>query len=68
MPQLHQRHCKNFQTLKLSLSKQKKTMLETHNCLQTCNLKLKIVQKTFLNHHKELVTIKGQLSKVQHEN
>jgi uncharacterized protein YoxC len=43
-------------------------MSETHNHLQTCSLELEIVQKTLKNHDKQLVTIKGQLNKVQHEN
>jgi septal ring factor EnvC (AmiA/AmiB activator) len=43
-------------------------LFETHNRLQTCSLKLKTLQKALKNHDKELVTIKGQLSKVQHEN
>jgi hypothetical protein len=65
MPQPSQWHCKNFQTLKLSLSKPKKTYMKP---IITCSLKLKIVQKTLKNCDKELITIKGQLNKVKHEN
>jgi ribosome-binding protein aMBF1 (putative translation factor) len=43
-------------------------MFETHNCLQTYNLKLKIVQKILRNYDKELVKAKGQMNRVQHEN
>jgi len=40
----------------------------TKNQLQTCSLKLKVVQKTLKNHDKELIIIKGQMNRVQHEN
>jgi hypothetical protein len=40
----------------------------TKNQLQTCSLELKIVQKTLKNCDKELIIIKGQMNRVQHEN
>jgi hypothetical protein len=43
-------------------------MSETHDRLQICSLKLMIMQKTLKNHDKELVILKGQKNKVQHEN
>jgi DNA replication protein DnaD len=65
MPQPSQGHCKNFQTLKLCLSKPKKTYMRP---TIACSLELEIVQKTLKNCDKELITIKGQLNKVKHEN
>jgi septal ring factor EnvC (AmiA/AmiB activator) len=46
----------------------RKNMFETKNHLQTCILGLKTMKQTLKNHDKELVTVKGQLIKVQHEN
>jgi uncharacterized protein YoxC len=43
-------------------------MSRTHNLLQTYSLELEIIQRTLKNRDKELVTIKGQMNKVQHEN
>jgi septal ring factor EnvC (AmiA/AmiB activator) len=54
--------------LRIEFEQVKGTLFETHNRLQTCSLELKTLQKTLKNHDKELITIKGQLSKVQHEN
>jgi uncharacterized protein YukE len=53
---------------KVEFEQVKENMSETHNCLQTCSLELKIMQKTLENHDKKWVTIKGQLNMVQHEN
>jgi chromosome segregation ATPase len=46
----------------------KENMFETHNHLQTYSLELKTMLKTFKNLDKKLVTIKGQMNWVQHEN
>jgi uncharacterized protein YoxC len=43
-------------------------MSKTHTHLQTYSLELKIVQKTLKNCDKELVIVKGQMNRVQHEN
>jgi chromosome segregation ATPase len=54
--------------LRVEFEQSKENLFETHNCLQTYSLKLEIVHKTLKNRDKELVIIKGQLNKVQHEN
>jgi hypothetical protein len=43
-------------------------MFKTHNSLQTYGLELKTMQKIMKNCDKELVTIMGQMNRVQHEN
>jgi chromosome segregation ATPase len=50
--------------LKVEFEQVKENLSDTHNHLQTCTLKLEILQKTLQNHDKELVTIKGQMNKV----
>jgi septal ring factor EnvC (AmiA/AmiB activator) len=58
-----------FGTLqKVKLEQIKENLFETHNHLQTYSLKLKIVQKILKNYDKELVKVKGQMNRVQHEN
>ncbi len=54
--------------LRIEFEQIKEDLFETHNCLQTCSLKLDIVKQTLNNCDKKLVIIKRQVSKVQHEN
>jgi hypothetical protein len=54
--------------LRVGFEQVKENLSETHNCMQTCSLDLEIMQKTLKNHDKKLVTSKGQLKKVQHQN
>jgi len=48
----------------VEFEKTKKKLFATSNGLQTCSLKLEIMQQIFKNCDKELVTVKGQLIKV----
>jgi septation ring formation regulator EzrA len=44
--------------LRVEFEQVKENMSETHNHLQTCSLRLEIMQKTLKNCDKELVTVK----------
>jgi hypothetical protein len=58
----------DLSNLKVEFEQVKENLFETHNCLQTYSLKIEIVQKTLKNRDKKLVTIEGQVNRVQHEN
>jgi hypothetical protein len=66
MPQPGQGHCKKFQTLELSLNTSKKTYLKPVTACKP--IELETVQKIMKKCDKELVTVKGQMNRVQHEN
>ncbi len=54
--------------LRVDFEQVKEDLFETHNHLQTYNLEPETMEKTLKNRDKELVTIKGQVSRVQNEN
>ncbi len=67
MPQPSEGHCKNFQILKLNMRKPKNTCLRPTTPINL-QARAKDNAKNFEDCDKELVTFKGQLNKVQHEN
>ncbi len=63
------RTLQELSNLKVEFEQVKENLSETtHNHMQTCSLELERVQRTLKNNDKELVIVKGQLNKVQHEN